>query len=364
MTQLRPPDAGRQQPLGSWAVATTLITLLVLLVGALMLQPKLTQRRLNIDDRDVLTADEVAELPEGTLAVVLDRRPGQDASDFRYRLLKLVMERSGQPHVLGLSAVVQPQDEAIAALAAGRDQVGGNPHRLSVGVYGAGRDLHQRLRPIEIPVTGGLLGLRVGWTNQAALPDLKTVDRVGDLRRFTLLQGLGWSDVDVFDAAGLRTYTARSESFFRLVDNNRVQLFPRGLAELAAEEVIVQRTAPQTLLDPYLLLAYPFAGFFYVSPSNKPLAEAIRRGFEQAISDGSYQRLLEEVIMTPWLRKNLSLRSRKVLVLRNHEAQDVLAGVAPRHWMIPWNDLLQGRMTRGAALCEIVELKQLCSPRY
>ena len=148
------------------------------------------------------------------------------------------------------------------------------------------------------------------------------------------------------------------------MDNNRVQLFPRGLAELAAEEVIVQRTAPQTLLDPYLLLAYPFAGFFYVSPSNKPLAEAIRRGFEQAISDGSYQRLLEEVIMTPWLRKNLSLRSRKVLVLYNHEAQDVLAGVAPRHWMIPWNDLLQGRMTRGAALCEIVELKQLCSPRY
>ena len=162
MNQLRSPDAGRQQPLGSWALATTLITLLILLVGAVMLQPKLTQRRLNIDDRDVLSADEVAELPEGMLAVVLDRRPGQDASDFRYLLLKLVMERSGQPHVLGLSAVVQPQDEAIAALAAGHVQVVRNPHRLSVGVYGAGRDLHQRLRSIEIPVTGGLLGLRVG----------------------------------------------------------------------------------------------------------------------------------------------------------------------------------------------------------
>lgn len=110
MTQLRSPDAGRQQPLGSWALATTLITLLILSVGAVMLQPKLTQRRLNIDDRDVLSADEVAELPEGMLAVVLDRSPGQDASDFRYLLLKLVMERSGQPHVLGLSAVVQPQD--------------------------------------------------------------------------------------------------------------------------------------------------------------------------------------------------------------------------------------------------------------
>ena len=67
--------------------------------------------------------------------------------------------------------------------------------------------------------------------------------------------------------------------------------------------------------------------------------------------------------MTPWLRKNLSLSSRKVLVLSNHEAQDVLADVDPRHWLIPWKDLLQGRIAKGAALCEIVELKQLCSSR-
>ena len=68
--------------------------------------------------------------------------------------------------------------------------------------------------------------------------------------------------------------------------------------------------------------------------------------------------------MTPWLRKNLSLSSRKVLVLSNHEAQDVLAGVDPRHWRIPWNDLLQGRITKGAALCEIVEPNPLCLTRY
>ena len=49
---------------------------------------------------------------------------------------------------------------------------------------------------------------------------------------------------------------------FRLIDNNRVQLFPRGLSELAAESVLVQRTAPETVMDPYLLMAYPFAGFF------------------------------------------------------------------------------------------------------
>ena len=107
MTHSSPTDPGNQQRSGTSALATTLITLLVVLVGTLMIQPKLTQRRLNIDDRDVLTADEVADLPDGTLAVVLDRRPGQGPSNFRYRLLKLIMERSGQPYVLGLSAAVQ-----------------------------------------------------------------------------------------------------------------------------------------------------------------------------------------------------------------------------------------------------------------
>ena len=101
-----------------------------------------------------------------------------------------------------------------------------------------------------------------------------------------------------------------------------------------------------------------------MSPKNEPLADAIRRGFEEAMSDSSYQRLLEEVIMTPWLRKNLNLNSRNVLELNNREAQDVLRAVDPRHWMIPWNDLLEGRISKGAALCEIVELRKLSLPGY
>ena len=116
MTCSRSTDSGRQDLSGSWH--NNLDHALVVLVSVLMLQPKLAQWRLNIDDVDVLTADEVADLPAGTLVVVLDRRPGQDASDFRYRLLKLVMERADSP-TCRAGAAVQPQDEAIAALRQG-----------------------------------------------------------------------------------------------------------------------------------------------------------------------------------------------------------------------------------------------------
>jgi len=67
------------------------------------------------------------------------------------------------------------------------------------------------------------------------------------------------------------------------------------------------------VLDPHPLIVYPFAGFFYVATENTELAAAIQPGFERVIADGSYQRLVEEAITTPWLRRQLRLRSRRTL---------------------------------------------------
>ena len=93
------------QTKGLGALVTSLLTLVLLALGALLIQPRLTERRQLLPDRYVLTADEVAALPQGTLPVVLDRRLGQDQNDFRFRLLKLVLERSGTPFALGFSAL-------------------------------------------------------------------------------------------------------------------------------------------------------------------------------------------------------------------------------------------------------------------
>ena len=125
---------------------------------------------------------------------------------------------------------------------------------------------------------------------------------------------------------------------------------------------MVRSLYPQMLLDPHLLIVYPFAGFFYVAPENTELAAAIQTGFERVIADGSYQRLVEDVIMTPWLRENLNLKSRHVLVLNNPEAQGALGDVDPNYWMIPWNDLVAGRILKGESLCEVAELRALCFP--
>ena len=104
------------QAKGLGALVTSLLTLFLLFLGALLIQPRLSERRQLLHDRDVLTAEEVAALPQGTLPVVLDRRLGQDQNDFRFRLLKLVLERSGTPFALGFSAAVGRKDYHSATL--------------------------------------------------------------------------------------------------------------------------------------------------------------------------------------------------------------------------------------------------------
>ncbi|WP_392345452.1 hypothetical protein [Parasynechococcus sp.] len=151
MTEPSRTEITESQAKGLGALITSLLTLFLLVLGALFIQPRLSEGSQLLPDRYVLTADEVAALPQGTLPVVLDRRLGQDQNDFLFRLLKLVLERSGTPFALGFSAAVQPQDEAIASLAEGQKAGRRNPLQLSVGVYGAGPELNRRLRAVPIP---------------------------------------------------------------------------------------------------------------------------------------------------------------------------------------------------------------------
>ncbi len=62
-----------------------------------------------------------------------------------------------------------------------------NPLRLSVGVYGAGPEKNHRLRAVPVPVTGGILGLRAGWTNQASLAELQTIRSLQKLQCIVLV---------------------------------------------------------------------------------------------------------------------------------------------------------------------------------
>ena len=346
---------------GSQTLASVVLSLLVVVVAFLAIRPRFSDGRLRLDNQHLLTPVEVQAIPDGVLPVVLGRDLGDTEREFKTQLLRLIMERSGVDFAFGLTAEDLSQDAAMDALASGELVGKKNPHAITIGAYGAGRSLNARLRVIPIPITGGVLGLRVGWTHAKRLPRLASVDNLKELRGLTLLQGHGWSELDIFDAAGLRTFETAGDNLFRLVDQQRVDLLLRGVAEIEGEQTVVNRFSDELVLDPHLLVAYPFAGFFYVSPDNKELADAVQEGFEAIIRDGSYQRLLESQVYTSWLRDRLKLRQRQVIFIPNPEARGVLDVVYPEDWIVPWGMLADGKIKTGEQLCGIPGLSALCT---
>ena len=346
---------------GSQTLASVGLSLLVIAGAFLAIRPRFSEGRLRLDNKHLLTPVEVQAIPDGVLPVVLGRDLGDTEREFKTQLLRLIMERSGVDFAFGLTAEDLSQDAAVDALASGQLVGDKNPHAITIGVYGAGRALNSRLRVIPIPITGGVLGLRVGWTHDMRLSRLASVDHLNDLRALTLLQGHGWSELDIFDAAGLKTFESAGDDLFRLVDQQRVDLLLRGVAEIEGEQSVVSRFSDQLVLDPYLLVAYPFAGFFYVSPGNKELADAVTAGFEEIMRDGSYQQLLESQLYTSWLRDRLKLKQRRVIFIPNPEARGVLDEVYPQDWIVPWGLLADGTIQTGEQLCAIPGLAALCN---
>lgn len=318
------------------------------------------QSRERISERHLLRATEVRQLSANTLAVVLARDHGAAASGFNYRLLQLVMQNSGVPYAIGLTASVHPQDEIVEALASG--SIGGsrNPEAITVAMLGFGTALSRRLHPVPIPVSGGLLGMRAGWIHRDQVPLTALIRTPQQLQELVLLQGVGWKDVTILDHAGMRTYTSRPHELMRLVHNNRVDLYPRGVTELEREYPQTLRDSDNVVVDPHLIIIYPFAGFFHVSRNNPRLAEAIDTGFRRAIANGSYQRLLHQHLFTPWLKKELDLSKRQIIYLDNPEAKELFKDVDPSHWILPWDQLKQGTLRTGRQLCALPRWRMLC----
>ena len=73
MTEPSRTEMMESQAKGLGALVTSLLTLFLLFLGALLIQPRLSERRQLLHDRDVLTAEEVAALPQGTLLAQFQR---------------------------------------------------------------------------------------------------------------------------------------------------------------------------------------------------------------------------------------------------------------------------------------------------
>ncbi|MDC7706901.1 hypothetical protein [Vogesella indigofera] len=176
------------------------------------------------------------------------------------------------------------------------------------------REREALLLPVRFPVDKGLLGWRIAIVRQDKAEQFANVQTLQDLRYFTAGQEHDWPDTRILRESGLPVMTAgQYDSLFRMLVAKRFDYFPRGVAEAWGE--VDARPRLGLTVDRFIVLHYPAAEYFFVSPRKPYLAEHIWQGLLRAQADGSFDRLFH-AHFDPLLRR-ARLSQRRVIELPN-----------------------------------------------
>ena len=147
------------------------------------------------------------------------------------------------------------------------------------------------LLPIRFDLRKGLLGYRISLIEGSRQPEFDRIHRLSDLKSYTVGQGIGWGDSDVYRAAGVSVAVAAYDDLFRMVANHRFDLFPRGVGEVFGELALYRKYYPKLAVERHLLIYYPWPYYFFVNRQDTDLAKRIQTGLLKMAADGNFDRL-------------------------------------------------------------------------
>ena len=264
-----------------------------------------------------------------TLTVKVPSRPINDLdSEYQLKLLELALDRAGQPYKLERVDLNLNQFTLQQELRKGKT--------INVFWMGTSSALESALIPVPIPLFRGLEGLRLSFIHSDAQEKFNQVNTLEDLKLLKAAQGVGWADNKILEQAGIATYAGRYSNLFRLInDGDKLDFFPRGLVEIFAERRELAAQYPNLAIEQHLLIRYPFAEFFFVSPEAPKLAKAIQTGLERAYADGSFMTFFHE---NPRIREALAsanLEQRVTISLPNPDMTPLLRSIPAQYWDYP-----------------------------
>lgn len=256
----------------------------------------------------------------------LDRR-----YDFEWKILETALERTRAaqgPYRIEPSEFMTEQRQ-VYELAQGTG-------RLTILFRGTTPEMERTLLPIRIPVDLNLQGycvLLVRADEQQRFAAMRTLE---DLKPLSFGLGLGWIDVDILRANGLRVVTGSSyDGLFEMLRQRRFDVFLRSAVEVLDEFAQRRGTMPELAIEPGLIVYYPMPMYFWFpkTAEGARLASRVETGMRAMLEDGSYQRIFAQY-QDAKIRQ-LGLAGRHIIRLEN----PLLGPETPLHdarlWFVP-----------------------------
>ncbi|WP_391086954.1 diguanylate cyclase [Vibrio sp. NH-UV-68] len=224
-----------------------------------------------------------------------------------FDILKLALSKT-RP---GAQYATSTQDYNEARLM--EEVVAGN---IDVMWAGAAPDKEEKMLTVRIPILKGLLGHRIFIIRQEDQARFASIQTLNQLKAFEAGQGTFWGDTKVLKAAQIPTITTiKYANLFPMLEGGRFDYFPRAVHEPWSE--VNSRPELNLTIDKNVMLVYPFAMYFFVSPDNQSLHDDIYNGFEMAIQDGSFDLLFFNHPMIKEVLAKANLKERTVFRIPN-----------------------------------------------
>jgi hypothetical protein len=223
-------------------------------------------------------------------------------------LLRLLLDKSG----VGAYTVQRDERMMEQSRAVAEVERGGSINIVWVGSSPA---LEERLRPVRVPMYRGLLGWRIFIIQQDRQAEFSQVRTLDDLRRKTAGQGVGWSDVAILRAAGLKVHEDAYDQIFAMVAAGRIDYFPRGAHEPFVEVAQRAKFYPELAVEHDLVLIYPFEMYFFVARGDDRRGRVLDDGYRNAVADGSWDRFFNGHSAIRTLKAEARLDERRQLFI-------------------------------------------------
>ena len=251
-----------------------------------------------------------APMVEAATWTITYPRPIDDSdarAQYPIALLKLALDKTGVNYELRPSDRILLTGTAMRQLRENRE----------VNVVWSVRDRQREkeLTPIRIPIAKGLIGLRVFVINENKKTKFDDVLSLTDMRKLIPIQGEEWPDTKILQANGFNVFTVPEfREAYDMIKQGKGDFFPRSVMEVDAE-LEVEGRRNNLYLEPSMALYYPTAMYYFVSSSNKTLANLIETGLNRAIEDGSFDALFESTYAP--ILASLGVNERKIFTLEN-----------------------------------------------
>lgn len=232
----------------------------------------------------------VAEVP------IIFSLNGKDFERDKYKtdLIKMILDNSGIDYRLYYYQV--PGDHALQVSRVKKGIV-------TIESFGASEELEKELIPIRIPIFKGLIGYRIFLINKHDQYKFDDVKQLKDLRRLIGIQGKGWTDVKILEDAGLHQVVVMGSLIYKMLNRGgRADYFSRAVYEAPGEIQTLKTLYPNITIEKRILITYPFAMYFYVSPKYPKLAKKVERGFRKIFDSGKFDKFFYE---HPYIRNAL-----------------------------------------------------------